>query len=720
VRNWQANIGWHRASECATQSSVTPEFPPLPMEDLRDSRSLDWGEGRGEGPSSPPSPRPSPPLWRFPENSNAARGRGRKSVAPCLRVSVVSLLASVGMFLLICAGLRAEESASEEPPLTQADRDYWAYQPVVRPTVPEVAGDGWSRNSIDKFVLAKLHAQGLQPVEAAERMTLLRRVTFDLTGLPPTIEEQQEFAAAEEFDTAWQRVLDRLLTSRAYGERWAQHWLDLVRFAETDGFEHDHVRPEAWRYRDWVVQALNTNLPYDQFLTFQLAGDEIAPDSPDAQLATGYLLAGPDMPDLNSQEERRHIYLNAMTANVGEVVLGLHLGCAECHHHKVDPISQHDFYRLRAFFETIELFPEKPKSEVNDTDAPAEKPRRKFPKERVVWNREGETPASHVWIRGDFRRPGPEITAAFPRVLTSTVSPESREPNRRTQLAAWLTSRQNPLTARVMVNRVWQHHFGVGLRPTPSDFGWMGEEVTHPELLDWLAAEFMESGWDLRELHRLILSSATYQLASVPKTSEGMAAWKNLREVDPANHCLGRMNRQRLEGEVIRDSLLAMSGELSRKAGGPGVRPPLPPEVASTLLRDQWPVTEDAEEHTRRSIYLFSRRNLRLPLLEVFDKPDTNLSCARRTQSTIAPQALHLLNSEFVRERARQLAARVEAAATDPDQRVAFLYQIVLARQPTHEETAAAKEFLSSSETETGWVDLCHAMLNLNEFLYMD
>jgi len=272
----------------------------------------------------------------------------------------------------------------------------------------------------------------------------------------------------------------------------------------------------------------------------------------------------------------------------------------------------------------------------------------------------------------------------------------------------------------VIVNRVWQHHFGVGLRPTPSDFGWMGEEVTHPELLDWLAVEFMESGWDLRELHRLMLSSATYQQASVPKTSEGLAAWQKLREVDPANHWLGRRNRQRLEGEIIRDSLLAMSGELNRKSGGPGVRPPLPPEVASTLLRDQWPVTEDSAEHTRRSIYLFSRRNLRLPLLEVFDKPDTNLSCARRPQSTIAPQALHLLNSEFVRERARQLAARVEGSAGDTASRVTNLYQIVLSRTPDNTEQSAAQEFLVDSTPDAAWVDLCHAMLNLNEFVYVD
>lgn len=641
-------------------------------------------------------------------------------------LSGIGILIGVLLLAMSCHTV-ADEPAETliEPALTQSDREYWAYQPVVRPIVPRIDRDHWSRNPIDKFILAQLQKKKLQPVEAAARLALLRRVTFDLTGLPPSPEEQHDFETASDEESAYQQALDRLLTSSAYGEKWAQHWLDLVRFAETDGFEHDLVRPEAWRYRDWVITAFNNNLPFDQFLAQQLAGDEMAPDSPGARIATGYLLAGPDMPDLNSQEERRHQFLNGMTANVGEVLLGLHFGCAECHHHKVDPISQHDFYRLRAFFETIELFPEKPKSEVDDKDSQAS-PKRKLPVERIVWNREGPTPASHLWIRGDFRRPGPELEPQFPRVLNLPLpsSRESRAGNegtgRRTALAHWLTARQNPLTARVFVNRVWQHHFGVGLRPTPSDFGWMGEEVSHPELLDWLAAEFMESGWNIRELHRLILSSATYRLASFPGPGADREVWKKLHEADPGNRWLGRMNRVRLEGEVIRDAMLAVAGELNRQAGGPGVRPPLPAEVASTLLKNQWPVTEDATQHARRSIYLFSRRNLRLPLLEVFDKPDTNLSCARRLQSTIAPQALHLLNSPFVRERAEHLADRIQTQASQTSERVDVLYRLLLGRHPSNSEHAAASQFLGDASTNATWCDLCHALLNLNEFIYLD
>ena len=651
---------------------------------------------------------------------------------------VVNLFAALLCLLTLLTPAMADDPSPDplvEPPLTETDRDYRAYQPVVRPAVPVLENDDWSRNPIDKFILAKLREKQLAPVESADPETLRRRVTFDLTGLPPTPEESVAFRSAKgrpiaERKATHEQQLERLLASPAYGERWAQHWLDLVRFAETDGFEHDLVRPEAWRYRDWVIRAFNDNLPYDRFLELQLAGDELDPGHKESLIATGYLLAGPDMPDLNSQEERRHIYLNAMTTNVGEVFLGLTIGCAQCHHHKVDPLSQHDFYRLRSFFETIDLFPEEPKSEANDPDAKTDPTEtKKLPQERIVWNRSGKTPVSHLWIRGDHQRPGPKVGPEVPRVLGRTGIPARPSPSeddagngveRRTALARWLTDRRNPLTARVIVNRVWQHHFGAGLHPTASDFGWMGDDTTHPELLDWLAAEFMESGWDLRKLHGLMLTSATYRLASRPATTPS-SAWQKLVRDDPTNRWLGRMNRQRLEGEAIRDALLAVSGELNRKSFGPGVRPPLPPAVASTLLKDQWPVTEDITEHTRRSVYLFARRNLRLPLLEAFDKPDTNLSCPRRSRSTIAPQALHLLNSEFVRDRARVFAERVAKHSDDPRERISYAYESALSRRPTEDEVTASQRFLDRHTDPTAaWHDLCHALFNLNEFVYLD
>ncbi|MEZ5942432.1 MAG: DUF1549 and DUF1553 domain-containing protein [Planctomycetaceae bacterium] len=604
-----------------------------------------------------------------------------------------------------------------EPPITDVDFELPGLQPLVRPTVPETQNTEWPANAIDQFILSQLEDSDLAPVEQASRLTLLRRISFDVRGLPPSMEEIERYVTAENVPP-WSVVVNDMLADSAYGERWAQHWLDLVRFAETDGFEHDKVRPEAWRYRDWVINAFNDNLPYDQFISLQLAGDELAPDDLSARIATGYLMAGPDMPDINLQEERRHSFLNGMTANLGEVVFGLQFGCAQCHDHKADPISQADFYRLRACFETIDLFKEpalKVAGEENEK------------KLRVVQNSENPSP-SHLWIRGDFRRPGPELQPAAPRVIDAAlerflkaeaVSVTSETP--RTDLARWAMHPQNPLPARVMVNRMWQHHFGVGLVSTSSDWGWMGTGPTHPELLDWLAVELIESGWDLKHIHRLILNSATYQLASRRTGESSNEVWDNLLEHDPDNQLLGRARRRRLNGEAIRDALLSVSGQLNRKQGGPGVRPPLPQEVVGTLLKDQWPVTKDASEHTRRSIYLFARRNLRFPLFEAFDKPDSNLSCPIRVQTTIAPQALHLLNSEFVMESANKCAERVLKAESTEAARIQLLSQLTFGRPPTEQEMAQSVQFLKSSEEPNqAWPDLCHAFFNSNEFVYND
>lgn len=617
------------------------------------------------------------------------------------------------------SSISAEEQASnhtDEPPITSADREYWAYQPVVRPEVPQIEKNDWSLNPIDKFILQKLNEKRLNPVPRATRLTLLRRVTFDLTGLPPTIEDIDQFLATEP-EAAYEVAVERLLDSSAYGERWAQHWLDLVRFAETDGFEHDKVRPEAWRYRDWVIDALNSDMPYDRFLQLQIAGDELEPDSAQATIATGYLLAGPDMPDINSQVERRHNFLNGMTANVGEVILGLRFGCAQCHHHRTDPISQHDFYRLRGYFESIDLFKDQKVELAGDQVVNVRASRNKTKTEE----------ATYLWIRGDYTRQGPQLTVSIPRVMQRNrhdKSNESTNPALRSDLAKWLTDPESPLTARVMVNRIWQHHFGRGLIATPSDFGWMGESASHPELLDWLAAEFMEKGWSLKQMHRLIVTSATYQQASYRAEylkKQDHSQWEKSLAADPENSLLGRMNRRRLEGEAIRDAILAVSGELNRMAGGPGVRPPLPPAVAGTLLKNQWPVTKDESQHTRRTIYLFARRNLRMPLLEAFDKPDTNLSCPRRSQTTIAPQALHLLNSEFVREQAEAFAKRVMTTEPERSARVELAYRLSMGRGPNQQEMVRCHEFLDhETESPAAWTDLCHAIFNLNEFIYLD
>lgn len=691
-----------------------------------------------------------------------------------------------------------------EPPIRPADRDHWAFRAVQRPPLPVVKNAGWIRNPVDAFILCKLEAAGLEPMPEADRATLLRRLTFDLTGLPPTPAELEAFQSDPAPD-AYERQVDRLLASPAYGERWAQHWLDLARFAETDGFEFDQVRPNAWRYRDWVIAAFNQDLGYDVFVQRQVAGDLLSPDNPAARIATGFLLCGPDMPDLNLQAERRHNVLNEMTATVGAVFLGLQVGCAQCHDHKFDPISQADFYRLRAFFDSVELFKELPiptpaqlaerrRAEAqrggngqqaeaalqaletaarrrlreknpdlqptradllgNLTTAERQQyaalsrqlaPQRKlpdFPLGRVL--RAGPAQPSTLFVRGDFRRPGPVIEPAFPRIA-NVAGATTAGANPRIALARWLTRPDNPLTTLVIVNRLWQHHFGRGLVPTASDFGTMGEPPSHPELLDWLATELPRQGWRLKRLHRLLLTSAVYRLASRPistgaekdRAAAALANGKKLWAEDPENRLLGRMRRQRLDGEAIRDAMLAAANRLQQRSGGPGIRPPLPAELVHVLLKDQWPVTPDRADHDRRSIYLFVRRNLRYPLFEVFDRPDTNASCPQRSRSTIAPQALFLLNSDFSLAAARSLAqlATTQVGA-DVNERIRVCYQRTLGRPPAPAERALAQEFLASrpqppagtaqpsrhdgASDLAALTDLCLALFNLNEFVYVD
>ena len=579
----------------------------------------------------------------------------------------------------------------------------------------------WPHTAIDRFVLAALEARSLEPQPEADRRTLIRRVSFDLTGLPPTPQQMQAFLSDRRPD-AYERLVERLLASPAYGQRWAQHWLDLARFAETDGYEHDKLRPDAWRYRDWLIAALNEDLPYDRFVQWQLAGDELAPDDPRARVATAFCLSGPDMPDINSQEERRHTLLNEITATVGNVILGLQFGCAQCHDHKYDPISQADFYRLRAFFE------------------PAVKVQRNR-SIGLMSEQTADAPPGRLMIRGDWRRPGPFVEPAFPRIVNPQAArvpppaPGASTSGRRAALARWLTGPQHPLTGRVIANRLWHHHFGRGLSATPSDFGTMGDEPTHPELLDWLATELVRQDWSLKSLHRLIVTSAVYRQASRlthDASSVAAAAYRKALERDAANLWLARFPRRRLEGEAIRDAQLAVAGMLSTRVGGPGVRPPLPTELLATLLKDHWQVSADPEDHFRRSVYVFARRNLRYPVFEVFDRPDANASCGRRDRSTTAPQSLWLLNSQLSWDAAGRLAARLTKPSGTLAGQVDAAFRWTLSRPPTDEELTASLEFLgeqsgriaaesaSDSPPREALRDLCLALLNFSEFVYLD
>ena len=622
-----------------------------------------------------------------------------------------STLILVCIIALLSCSVSADDIPNDhtytEPPITDSDRDHWSLKPRRAVDVPTATIENWVKNPVDSFIAAKLETHGLKPQPEADRQTLIRRTTLNLTGLPPTLEEVRAFLAVES-PTAYESLIDRLLASSAYGEHAAQHWLDLARFAETDGFEHDNVRPDAWRYRDWVIDAHNADMPYDQFIRLQIAGDLLEPDNESAAIATQFCVAGPDMPDINSQDERRHVLLNEMTSTVGEVVLGLQIGCAQCHDHKYDPISQADFYRLRAIFEpAISL-----KKNASITGL----------KEQVPYKL-----ASHVMIRGDFRRPGLEVAPNGLRILESEslhfeTSPQKHPEPRRIAFANWLTHPNNPLTARVIVNRIWQQHFGKGLSESPSDFGEMGMEPSNPQLLDWLATWFVENDWSIKQLHRLILTSSTYRQRSRLPDDASVAevdAWKLALKRDPDVQWLSRFPRQRLSGEVIRDAMLSVAGILNRKTGGPGVRPPLPAELRSTLLKDQWKVTEDTSEHNRRSIYVFARRNLRFPIFEAFDRPAANQSCSRRYVSTTAPQALHLLNSEFTFRMAELIAARILMHQPESDHQVVEAFGIVFNRDPTTDELNESNRFIQDSGN-AALTQLGLALLNSNEFVFID
>jgi Protein of unknown function (DUF1553)/Protein of unknown function (DUF1549) len=694
------------------------------------------------------------------------------------------------------------------------ESDHWAFIPPVRPHVPRVNESSWVHNPIDAFILAGLEERRLPLAPAADRATLLRRITFDLTGLPPTPDEVDGFLA-DTSPSAYDRLVDRLLASPHYGERWGQHWLDLARFAETDGFEFDQARPNAWRYRDWVVSALNRDLPYDAFVRLQLAGDEVQPGDPTAFVATGFNRCYPDMVDLNDQGLRRQNALNDITETTGLVFLGLTIGCARCHDHKFDPIRQTDFYSLQAFFSPARFRDDYPlastrerreyeeqvrrwqhdlasaRSQLIRIEAPwrerlapgdppgindemaaalAMAPEERSPRDielvfeaisrdkRVhsrIWpavldpltafarrllvdrleqlKRNGpgalpdargvdeagpNAPPTFLLRRGEYGAKGPEVAPAFLPVLCARDSataaspkPSAHSTGRRSALADWLLTPDHPLTARVMVNRLWRHHFGRGLVGTPSDFGTVGDEPSHPELLDWLATELIARGWSLKAMHRLILTSAAYRQAS---HSDGPG-----RTADPENILLWRQNRQRLDGESIRDSLLAVSGRLNKTIGGPSIFPELPPELSRLSSKGAvWPVSPKTDDRNRRSLYVFVRRNLRYPFFEVFDRPDTNASCPQRPVTTIAPQALSLLNSQVAHDAAKALAARVvRDAARDHGPEIDRICRLVFGRPPDAIEQKMISDYLARGGSI---VHLCLALLNTNGFVYVD
>jgi hypothetical protein len=632
--------------------------------------------------------------------------------------------------------------------ITPEQRAYWAFQPVRNPAVPAVRHANRVRTPIDAFILARLEREGLEPAPEASRLDLLRRVTFDLTGLPPTPQEIDAFVHDAAPD-AYEHMVDRLLASSHYGERWAQHWLDVVRFGESEGFEYDTPVGNLWRYRDYVIASLNADKPYDRFVREQVAGDEIDPQSLESLIATGFHRLGPVRRNAGNQEVAgsRNEVLTDRTDILGAAFLGITLGCARCHDHKFDPILQKDYYRLQAFLAATDeknislATPEeeaayKAKAGVFQAQIVPLKKRLKtaMGEERILLEHQIEQledqkpPAPpgintvhdipqpteiHVLRRGEWDKKGDAVGMRFPTVLVSENVQELplTTPNPRVELARWLTDARHPLTPRVLVNRVWLHHFGTGLVKTPNDFGINGEKPSNLELLDYLATAFLSNGWRLKPLHRLILLSSTYRQAyATPETAKAQAK-------DPDNRWLWRYERRRLSAEEMRDSMLSVSGRLNAAMGGPSVFVPVDPELVSGLYKPaQWAVTADLKQHDRRSIYLVAKRNLRLPLMEVFDQPTLNSSCGRRECSTHAPQALELLNGSLSNPLADAFAGRLtREAGADKAALVTLAFRLATGRAPSAEEQRLGTRFLERHPLK----EFALAVFNLNAFLYV-
>lgn len=711
-------------------------------------------------------------------------------------------------------GARRPESQSSvargsaELVVTEADRRFWSFRPLANDAPPDIEDD-WIRNPVDRFVLRRLHQKGLHPGQPADPIALQRRMYFDVIGLPPSAENVQSATSApEKFDA--NELADRLLNSKHFGERWARHWLDVARYADSDGYEADRDRPHAYQYRDFVIRAFNEDMPFDKFVRWQLAGDELAPDDANAVVATGFLAAGPvtngGAPTATDELKKaaRYDELDDIVGTTAQAFLGLTLACARCHDHKFDPIPTRDYYRMVAAFATTTrrnspperahreldiwvkqsrhnlllariarlgctedeakwlaagpLPPAESKaafgkygkrvefSQKQWRDSLSEKELRKLQAleaavmeaEESSWettpaqfvtDQSGQATAVHLLQRGSVALAGDETPLGFLTVLTNDRSPadflhaarqdELDSTYHRAALANWMTDPERgagALLARVAVNRIWHHYFGRGLAATPNDFGSQGERPSHPELLDWLATELIRNGWKQKAIHRLILNSNTYRQSHKYKARAA--------DIDPENRLLWRKTPRRLDAEAMRDAVLAASGRLNVDMYGPPIRPFVPSSAMATRSRDKWPLdVHEGPAHWRRSIYIFVKRSIRFPMLEVFDAPDPTASCGRRISTTVPVQALTLLNNPAIRDAARDFARSIRNGVGDDAQgkeRITLAFQRALGRNPTASEMNQSKEFLASSESKDPLTDLCHTLFTLNEFVYVD
>ena len=638
-----------------------------------------------------------------------------------------------------------------------AERRYWAFQPrqkVVPPTFTTAADRAWAKTPVDAFILDNLKKAGLRPAPEANRTTLIRRVTFDLTGLPPTLEEIDAFVN-DKSSRAWEKVVDRLLASPRYGEQWGRHWLDVIRFAESDGYEYDTHRPDAYRFRDYVVNSFNEDKPYDQFVREQLAGDEINPEDETLMVASGFNRLGPLRKNAGNQNvaSSRNEVLTEMTNVVGAAFLGVTVGCARCHDHKFDPFRQSDYYRLQAFFSQTQAndlirASEQEQKEWNDKVTPLQQEmrqiqfrmRRASEEEKgnlqtrldaldeqmplpltaiyAVKNDPNQATPIHLLFKGDYQQPLDSVGARPLGILMRENAPEDpitlEKP--RTKLAGWIAEKENPLTARVMVNRIWEYHFGRGIVSTPNDFGRMGGKPSNPQLLDYMANAFVDGGWKMKPIHRMILLSSTYRQSSASPLE------KVAMEKDSENSLVWKFAMRRLEAEEIRDAMLMTSGRLNEKLGGHSVMVPIDKDLVKMLKRPQyWVATKDKSEYDRRTLYMIYKRNLQLPFMGVFDAPDMQLSCARREQSTHAPQALEMLNGALSNDLAQWFASRVEKAVQTPSARIDLAWRMATGRMPAPKEKQLALKYLAEKPDDPARLkELALDVFNLNAFLYVN
>ena len=719
------------------------------------------------------------------------------------------------------AAAKAAMAKAEERPITPEERNYWAFRPVKTVAPLKASEAAWNANPIDAFALAAMKSKGLKPSPRADKRTLVRRAYLDLTGLPPTPEEVDAFVKDMSAD-AWPKLIDKLLASPHYGERWARHWMDLARYADSDGFEFDKDRPEAWRYRDYLVKSFNDDKPYDRFIKEQLAGDEYVTKDmqPEAAresiIATGFLRMGPG--GGGGGERGKQDSLDDIVTVSSMTFLGMTVGCARCHNHKFDPIPQKDYYQIQAVFysirpytyplvspvevakyraevnritelqrpfrkaktdleapyqkrlieEAISKLPEymqdawrtpaekrtdgqklnvqqiqktltddtlahkidepmivslmtederKKHQELNDKIEELENQKPQMYPTAIASTDSGPTaPPSYFLQRGvadakgSLMQPGVLSVASAMDYVFPTPPPGAQTTWRRRGFAEWVASPDNPLTARVMVNRLWQHHFGEGIVRTPSNFGKMGEQPSHPELLDWLASQFISKGWSMKAMHRLMMNSQLYQMSS----DDNMADLG----IDPENRFFWRMPRERVEAEALRDEILAVSGKLDRTVGGACIFPYISPDIFQGSSHRTWAGKPDDDPSTwRRSLYVFSKRSIRYPLFEAYDQPNLINTCDRRNRSTIAPQALLLMNNNFVIAQANYFAERLKKeAGADPGAQVDRAFQLALNRAPSAAERARSIAYIKANPARLA--EFCQAMFDLNEFAY--